>query len=56
MSEVSERLEEAISNIESYFWDDNEDSGKKLFKLFAKSHEDLFKKAKLSESTEHKFE
>ena len=58
MSEVSERLEEAIQNIETFFWDDNEneESGKKLFKQFAKTHENLFKKANISTSTENKFE
>jgi len=56
MSEVSERLEEAITNIESFFWDDKEESGKKLFKQFAKSHESLFKKANISNSSENSFE
>ena len=58
MSEASERLEEAIHNIEIFFWDDNEneESGKKLFKHFAKTHESLFKKANISNSTENKFE
>jgi len=52
----SEQLEEAIINIESFFWDDKEESGKKLFKQFAKSHEALFKKANITDSTENKFE
>ena len=43
---MSEKLDEAIKNIEIFFWNNEEqESGKKLFKQFAKTHETLFKKA-----------
>lgn len=51
-----DKLDNTIQRIEDYYFGEGEERGEKLFLEFAKKHRDQFLQAKLSSSTENKFE
>lgn len=52
----SDKLDNAIEIIESYYFGEGEDRGEKLFLDFAAKHKEKFLQSKLNSSTENKFE